>query len=131
MPWGINVSYSEMTAGYEIKAISVSYFIIPQIEFETDIGVTNSKTAILTFSTKFHANKNKPSVVLGSEFTNYSVNMNTKNELGILNLQFENVRITNEIPSYSGILMAALFLWMLAHIFITGVKLKQENDLTI
>ena len=57
MPWGINVSYSEMTAGYEIKAISVSYFIIPQIEFETDIGVTNSKTAILTFSTKFHANK--------------------------------------------------------------------------
>jgi hypothetical protein len=46
-------------------------------------------------------------------------------------LQFENVRITNEIPSYSGILMAALFLWMLAHIFITGVKLKQENDLTI
>ena len=46
-------------------------------------------------------------------------------------LEFENVRITSEVQSYSGILFIAIFLWMLAHIFITGVKLKQENDLTI
>jgi hypothetical protein len=46
-------------------------------------------------------------------------------------LKFENVRITNEVESYSGILFVALFLWMLAHIFITGLKLKQENELTI
>ncbi len=46
-------------------------------------------------------------------------------------LEFENVRITNEVQSYSGILFVALFIWVLAHIFITGVKLKQENDLTI
>ncbi len=46
-------------------------------------------------------------------------------------LEFENVRITSEVQYYSGVLFIAIFLWMLAHIFITGAKLKQENDLTI
>jgi len=47
------------------------------------------------------------------------------------NLEFEHVLITDEIPNYSGILVAALFIWVLAHIFITGVKLQEEQDLTI
>ena len=46
-------------------------------------------------------------------------------------LNFENIRITDEIPDYSGILFAALLLWVLAHIFETGLKLQQEKDLTI
>ena len=47
------------------------------------------------------------------------------------NLEFEHVLITDDIPNYTGILAAALFLWVLAHIFITGVKLQEEQDLTI
>ena len=47
------------------------------------------------------------------------------------NLEFEHVLITDDIPNYTGILVAALFLWVLAHIFITGVKLQEEQDLTI
>lgn len=47
------------------------------------------------------------------------------------NLEFESVLITDEIPNYTGILFAVLFIWVLAHIFITGVKLQEEQDLTI
>jgi len=47
------------------------------------------------------------------------------------NLEFEQVLITDEIPNYSGILFTALFIWVLAHIFIAGVKLQEEQDLTI
>lgn len=47
------------------------------------------------------------------------------------NLEFENIRITEDLPNYSGILFIALFIWVLAHIFITGLKLQQEKDLTI
>lgn len=46
-------------------------------------------------------------------------------------LEFENLLITDDIPNYSGILFIALFIWVLAHIFITGLKLQQEKDLTI
>lgn len=47
------------------------------------------------------------------------------------NLSFEQVVITDEIPYYSGILFLALFIWVLAHIFITGLKIKEEQDLTV
>ncbi len=46
-------------------------------------------------------------------------------------LEFESVRITDDIPNYLGILFVALFIWVLAHIFSTGLKLQQEKDLTI
>ncbi len=35
------------------------------------------------------------------------------------------------LNSYAGILWIALFIWVLAHIFITGLKLQQEKDLTV
>ncbi len=35
------------------------------------------------------------------------------------------------LNSYLVLLWIALFIWVLAHIFITGLKLKQEKDLTI
>ena len=47
------------------------------------------------------------------------------------NLEFENVFIRDDIPNFSGILVIALFIWVLAHIFSTGLKLQQEKDLTI
>lgn len=47
------------------------------------------------------------------------------------NLSFEQVVITDEVPYYKGILFLALFIWVLAHIFITGLKMKEEQDLTV
>jgi len=47
------------------------------------------------------------------------------------NLEFDGVLITNELPDYSGILFTAILIWILAHIFITGVRLQKETDLTI
>ena len=46
-------------------------------------------------------------------------------------LEFENIEITSEISDFSGILYLALFIWVLAHIFMTGLKLQEEKDLTI
>lgn len=46
-------------------------------------------------------------------------------------LEFESVTVSGEGPDYSWMLFLALFIWVLAHIFITGVKLQQENELTI
>ncbi len=47
------------------------------------------------------------------------------------NLEFENLRISSEITSNSWLLLLALFIWVLSHIFITGVKLQDEQKLTI
>ncbi len=47
------------------------------------------------------------------------------------NLEFQHVLITDDIPNYSGILFVALFIWVLAHIFIKGMRLPEEQDLTI
>lgn len=44
---------------------------------------------------------------------------------------FDNVIISNQHPNYGGVLLAALFIWTLAHIFMTGLKLQQDQDLTI
>jgi hypothetical protein len=46
-------------------------------------------------------------------------------------LDFENVEIASEFNYYPWLLMAALFLWVLSHILIRGLKLKEEQDLTI
>lgn len=46
-------------------------------------------------------------------------------------LEFEYVSISNDLPNYSGILLLALFIWVLAHIFMSGIKLQEEQDLTI
>lgn len=47
------------------------------------------------------------------------------------NLVFENVKISDDLPNYSGVLLTALLIWVLAHIFKKGLELKQETDLTI
>lgn len=47
------------------------------------------------------------------------------------NLEFERIYLRDDIPNYFGVLFVALLVWILAHIFITGLKLQQEKDLTI
>ncbi len=47
------------------------------------------------------------------------------------NIEIANVRIGNQFSSYVGILFVALIIWVLAHIFATGLKLQEEQDLTV
>jgi len=47
------------------------------------------------------------------------------------NVEFKNIRIREEMDDNSGILIVALLIWVLAHIFISGLRLQKENDLTI
>lgn len=49
----------------------------------------------------------------------------------IRHLDFNDIAMTSDVPNYPMILMAALFLWMIAHIFGKGVELQEEKDLTI
>ncbi len=46
-------------------------------------------------------------------------------------LEFENIRITAEFSNYPWLLFSALFIWVLAHILMTGVRLQEDQDLTI
>lgn len=46
-------------------------------------------------------------------------------------IEFEHLEVTGNFNSYGGILLAALFLWVLSHIFMYGVKLKEEQDLIV
>ncbi len=47
------------------------------------------------------------------------------------NIDMANVRISSDFTNQSGILLLALFIWVLAHIFITGLRLQDEQDLTV
>lgn len=46
-------------------------------------------------------------------------------------IEVENVEIVSEFDNYPWILLMALFLWVLSHIFIRGLKLKEEQELTV
>ncbi len=46
-------------------------------------------------------------------------------------LAFEHLEVTSNFDSYGGILLAALFLWVLSHIFMRGVTLQEEQELTV
>jgi len=47
------------------------------------------------------------------------------------NVEIEDVEIVNNFDNHIGILLTALFIWVLSHIFIRGLKLQQEQDLTV
>jgi hypothetical protein len=46
-------------------------------------------------------------------------------------VSFEHVRVRDDIPEYGSLLLVALFIWVLAHIFRTGLELQEERDLTV
>ena len=46
-------------------------------------------------------------------------------------IEMDGVRISSNLNDYSGILFAALLIWVIAHIFIKGLELQEEKDLTI
>jgi hypothetical protein len=46
-------------------------------------------------------------------------------------LIFEHIRFSDDIPNFSSLLFLSLFIWVIAHVFMSGLKLKQEQELTI
>ena len=46
-------------------------------------------------------------------------------------LAFEQLEISSKYDSFGGLLVAALFLWVLSHIFMNGVRLQEEQKLTV
>ena len=46
-------------------------------------------------------------------------------------VEFKHVEILQDYPNFAGLLMLALFIWVISHIFMTGVKLQEEQDLTV
>jgi hypothetical protein len=47
------------------------------------------------------------------------------------NLQFNSIVITNDVQTYSEILVGALFIWVLSHIFMKGCELQDEHNYTV
>ncbi len=46
-------------------------------------------------------------------------------------MKFESLEFSTSGGWYSGLIIAALFTWVLSHIFLKGLELKEENELTI
>ena len=46
-------------------------------------------------------------------------------------IELNSISVDNQLPDNSGLLIAALLLWVLAHIFMKGVEMKEEQKLTI
>jgi len=89
-------------------------------------------------------------VYRGNVFDSYNIRMLKKIAYGIVGIwfftilysrlfyyfivkqiEFEHLEVTGNFNSFGGILLAALFLWVLSHIFMIGVKMKEEQDLTV
>lgn len=49
----------------------------------------------------------------------------------VKNLQFESVTFNGKVETYPAILICALIVWVLSHVFQKGVEIENENELTI
>ena len=46
-------------------------------------------------------------------------------------IEFEYIEISSEFNNYGFVLVIALLLWVLSHVFMTGVKLQDDQSLTV
>ena len=49
----------------------------------------------------------------------------------VINMNFNTIEFTSDVQTYPVILLVALFIWVLSHIFIKGCELQDENKLTV
>ena len=47
------------------------------------------------------------------------------------NLDFNTITVGGELYDTDAIILFALLLWVLAHVFVKGIEMKKEQDLTI
>jgi hypothetical protein len=48
-----------------------------------------------------------------------------------VNMNFNSIEITGNIQTYPAVILVALFIWVLSHIFMRGCTLQDENNYTI
>jgi hypothetical protein len=48
-----------------------------------------------------------------------------------VNMNFNSIEITGDIQTYPAVILVALFIWVLSHIFMRGCTLQDENNYTI
>jgi hypothetical protein len=46
-------------------------------------------------------------------------------------VEFDTITINYQLSDNSGLLIGALILWVLAHVFMKGVEMRKEQALTI
>jgi hypothetical protein len=46
-------------------------------------------------------------------------------------LSFKHVEVSQDYRNFAGILLLALFMWVLSHVFMVGVRMREEQELTI
>ena len=49
----------------------------------------------------------------------------------VINMNFETVEFTSDVQTYPIVLLVALFIWVLSHIFMKGCELQDENKLIV
>lgn len=49
----------------------------------------------------------------------------------VMNMEFSTIEATGDVQTYPVILLVALFIWVLSHIFMKGCELQDENKLTV
>jgi len=49
----------------------------------------------------------------------------------VKNLNFDTIEVKGDIQTYPAILLVALIIWVLSHIFMKGCELQDENKLTV
>ena len=49
----------------------------------------------------------------------------------VRNMNFDTIEFTSEVETYPVILLGALFIWVLSHIFMKGCELQDESKLTV
>ena len=49
----------------------------------------------------------------------------------VINMNFETIEFTSNVKTYPLILLVALFIWVLSHIFMKGCEIKEESELTV
>lgn len=46
-------------------------------------------------------------------------------------LQFDTIEIISDVQTFPAILLGALFIWVLSHIFMKGCELQDETNFTV
>ncbi len=49
----------------------------------------------------------------------------------VINMNFDTIEFTSDVQTYPVILIVALFIWVLSHIFMKGCELQEEHNSTI
>lgn len=111
-------------------ALIMAIFFITYIMFSFRRFIINVKKQLIFTEDNIQHLKNIAYAILGLWIFTI-VYMRIMYQAVAKHVEFKHVEILNDYPNFAGLLMAALFIWVLSHIFMTGVKLQDEQNLTV